>query len=75
LDELIDQAEKLLLYWACPVYNEKGCEDTSIKGIHGTVVVNLGRKMNLPTEVSTLPDESEWYNEDSKWKVYAKKGL
>jgi hypothetical protein len=74
LDRLIDVAERLLIYWACPIYNEKGCEDAYVEGISGKVVINLGRKMKLPAEVSSLPNESEKYVEGSRWEVYERNG-
>ena len=72
----IDTAERLLIYYASPLYNTAGHEYTSVQNISKTVVVSLGKKNALPIEISTLPDESNaWIDEyklgeNDVWKFY-----
>lgn len=67
----VSHAERLLIYFCCPPYNS-----SSIVGygneIKNTIVLNLGKKAMLPYEVSTLYNESEYWNDEGNWEVYSK---
>ncbi len=63
---LIDTAERLLIYYANPIYNTAGHEYSSVEKISDTIVVNLGKKNFLPSAISSLPDESDaWIDDDN----------
>ena len=66
-EEQINHAERLLIYFSSPPYNS-----SNINGygdIQQTLVLNFGKKNLLPFEVSTLYDESEYW-ESGDWKPY-----
>lgn len=66
--DYISHAERLLIYFCCPPYNS-----SSIVGYgnetRNTIVLNLGKKAMIPYEVSTLYNESLYWEENSNWKV------
>lgn len=72
----IDVAEKLLIYYCSPPYNSSNINDFG--KIKETVVLNFGKKCQLPFEVSTLYWESKFWNmknwqKSNEWQEYIEK--
>lgn len=64
--QLIDKAERLLIYHCAPPYNSSGLNEYG--DIHDTIVINLNKKNRLPLEVSTFYNDSEYWGD--KWIEY-----
>ena len=66
--ELIDFAERLLIYFCAPPYNTQYLNGYG--NVTNVVVLNFDKKNMLPFEVSTLYDNSEFWNENGVWKEF-----
>jgi hypothetical protein len=66
---LIDKVERLLIFFASPPYNSQFITGRSLAFIGSVVILNFGRRHRLPTEVSTLAENSNYFDE-SKWQEY-----
>jgi len=62
-DEQIITAEKLLIYYCSPPYNSSNINDYG--NISDTIVLNFGKKCQIPVEVSTLYWDSEFWNKEN----------
>jgi hypothetical protein len=67
----IDIAERLLLYFSAPAYNSSSLNQYG--EVEQTIVLNLGKKMLLPFEVSSTYYESNYWKFNKTWKEYHEK--
>lgn len=65
--ELVDIAERLLIYFSAPAYNSQGLIE--VKKGEEVILLNFGKIGSIPCEVSTL-----WYN-SKVWDIFTKKGI
>jgi hypothetical protein len=67
----INVAEKLLIYFSAPAYNTSNLNQYG--KLENTIVLNLGKKMMLPFEVSTAYYDSNYWKQNETWKTYYEK--
>lgn len=65
-ESFIDIAEKLLIYYCSPPYNSLNISYYGEIENH-SIVVNLGKSNRVPQTVSTLWEESHYWDKDKKW--------
>lgn len=65
---LIADAYALLVYTHAPPWNSRGVNSHAI--VEPTVVVNVGRRHRMMTEVSNLWDRSRWDPRDTAWRPF-----
>lgn len=70
-EDLIDRAERLLIYFCAPPYNSTGLKKYEKDGkTRETVVLNFKKRHRLPLMVSTLYENSDVSKENGQWKTY-----
>ena len=64
--KMINNAEKILIYFSSPPYNSTNIGDYG--KIKNTIVLNVGKKNRLPFEYSTYYHQTKY--DESKWQLY-----